>query len=269
MAKSTDPSGATTSLSTWRFWDQHVQNDMAGGNFINAATVLVAAGPPRLADAGTKSGLTSAVTGAEVNLDTKGGKDLAFPIGVVENFGMQQNRTVQKLFEIGSKRAYHIPGRTVGSVSLGRILFWGPSLLRVMYAYYPTVQMKGSKDLDGATGSMGASGLGKRTPLIKDPAGYGGRPEVAATAEPENSDFFINLGSDLFDHPLGLMVYLRDAEDEPYGAFYLEDVYVQAHSFNINASSVLVAEGVSCQYDRLVPINIKSAVASDSSRYPR
>jgi len=136
--------------------------------------------------------------------------------------------------------------------------------MRVMYAYYPTAKMKGSNKLDSVERELGTNS--SRTPSIKDPAGYGGRPEEITTVEPENSDFFINLGSDLFDHPLGLMIYLRDAEDEPYGAFYLEDVYIQAHSFNINASSVLVAEGVSCQYDRTVPINIKSAVSAGSPR---
>ena len=150
MAKEA-PSGPTTSLSTWRFWDQHVQNDMPGGNFINAATVLIAAGPPRLADTGLKE---------EVNLDSggQGGSNLAYPIGVVENFGMQQNRMVQKLFEIGSKRAYHIPGRTVGTVSLGRILFWGPSLMRVMYAYYPSAKMKGANDLDNVSADLDKNG---------------------------------------------------------------------------------------------------------------
>jgi len=95
---------ASTTLSNWRFWDQHVQNDMPGGNFINAATVLVAAGPPRLSDTG------KTITSDEgLNLSTADGPDvnsspnMAYPIGVIENFGMQQNRVVQELFESGSK----------------------------------------------------------------------------------------------------------------------------------------------------------------------
>jgi hypothetical protein len=250
---------ATTDLSNWRFWDQHVQNDMPGGNFINAATVLVAAGPPRLSQTGTAA--ATDVT-ADINLDQT--TNIAFPIGVIENFGLNQNRMIQKLFEIGSKRAYHIPGRTVGTVTLGRILYWGPSLMRVMYAYYPHTKILGANGLDKVERELGTNG--RNTPQILDTPGYGSDDEKVETVEPENSDFFINLASDLFDHPLGLMVYLRDAENEPYGAFYLEDTYIQAHSFNINASSVLVAEGVSCQYDRLVPVNIRSAVENSSAR---
>jgi hypothetical protein len=254
---------ATTSLSNWRFWDQHVQSDMPGGNFVNAASTLLAAGPPRLSQA------TGGTDGTEdAGMQNLTARNLAFPIGVVENFALNQNRMIQKLFEIGSKRAYHIPGRTVGNISLGRVLYWGPSLMRTMYAYYPVVKINNG----GASGAnkldqTELTGNDRITPNIKDIPGYGASAENTATVEPENSDFFINLASDLFDHPLGLMVYLRDAEDEPYGAFYLEDCYIQAHSFNINASSVLIAEGVSCQYDRLVPINIKSAVmSSDSTR---
>jgi len=226
---------STTSLGTWNWSENHVQNDLQGGEFVNAATTLIAAGPPRLNDTARIGG----ITGTE-------GKNVAFPIGVIENFGLNQNKMVQKMFEIGSKRAYHIPGRTVGAITLGRILYWGPSLMRVLYAYYPPANTKGGNIIDNV--NPGSSD----TPEVFDTPGYGPK----TTTPNLNADFFINLASDLFDHPLGLMVYLRDAQNEAYGAFYLEDCYLQGHSFNINASSILVAEGVSAQYDRLVPINI-------------
>jgi len=232
----------TKSLSDWQFWQNHVQADLEGGQFVNAATTLIAAGPPRLSDA-SKGASASAAFGA--------GNDIAFPIGIVENFGLNQNKMIQKMFEIGSKRAYHIPGRTVGALTLGRILYFGPSLMRVMYAYYP-------RDKFGTDGIYTLANIAGPDPAniarIKDVPGYGRNPDQ--TQPVQNTDFFINLASDLFDHPLGLLVYLRDAANKAYGAFYLEDTYLQAHSFNVNASSILVAEGVSAQYDRLVPINI-------------
>ena len=237
---------ATTSLSHWDWTNNHVQADLQGGQFVNAATTLIAAGPPRLSP-GTP-------------LPQDAGKNVAFPIGIIENFGLNQNKMIQKMFEIGSKRAYHIPGRTVGAITLGRILYWGPSLMRVMYAYYPvagsnqTGMAPFGNPLDNV--QPGSSAV----PKIIDPPGYGKRNSGAVggvnSPNAQNSDFFINLASDLFDHPLGLMIYMRDAQNDAYGAFYLEDCYLQAHSFNINASSILIAEGVSAQYDRLVPINI-------------
>jgi len=222
---------STTSLSNWNWWQNHVQTDLQGGEFVNAATTLIAAGPPSLAGKSTDTELAN----------------LAFPIGIVENFGLNQNKMIQKMFEIGSKRAYHIPGRTVGAITLGRILYWGPSLLRVLYAYYPPSEAGSGTHAVDSVGTNGA-----KTPKVNDPAGFGSTPG----GQTGNTDFYINLASDLFDHPLGLMVYLRDAQNDAYGAFYLEDTYLQAHSFNINASSILIAEGVSAQYDRLVPINV-------------
>ena len=242
---------ATTSLANWKFHENHVQSELQGGQFISAATILIAAGPPRLADA---------ATAAPVNRSSQA--EIAFPIGVVENFGMSQNRQLQRMFEIGSKRSYFIPGRTIGSLSLGRVLFFGPSLLRVMYAYYPTNKFGISSNVaNPLSDGISTKDLGNRTPQVLDKPGFGATQNDRAL----NADFWVNLASDLFDHPTGLLVYLRDAQNEAYGAFYLEDVNLQAHQFNVNASSVLVAEGTSAQYDKLIPVNIaRPAVASPS-----
>ena len=250
---------ATTSLANWKFFDQHVQSELQGGQFVSAATILVAAGPPRLDDVARTQGNT-------LNVPPPSGTDsageIAFPIGIVENFGLSQNRQLQRMFEIGSKRSYFVPGRTIGSLSLGRVLFFGPSLLRVLYAYYPIdkITARLPNNVAHKLGNLRTQeqGLGGRTPIVLDEPGFGrgflsdGTPLPAS----DNADFWMNLASDLFDHPTGLMIYLRDAQNDSYGAFYLEDVNLQAHQFNVNASSVLVAEGVSAQYDKLVPINI-------------
>ena len=239
---------STTRLSNWRYWDQHVQSEVEGGQYINASTIMIAAGPPRLSDA-TKGDIASA-------------NDIAYPIGILENIGIAQNRGLQRMFEIGSRRSYFIPGRTVGSVSLGRVLYYGPSLLRVLMAYYPHSKIKGANSIGGENENS-AFGReldgGARTPQILENPGYGGGKGA------NNRDFFINLASDLFDHSLGLLVYIRDSNDDSYGAFYMEDVHISSHSININASSVLVAESVTAQYDRIVPINVNNVKTDRSS----
>jgi hypothetical protein len=243
---------APTSIANWKFFQNHVQSELQGGQFVSAATILIAAGPPRLRDA---AGAVAADGGANKS-------EIAFPIGVIENFGMSQNRQLQRMFEIGSKRSYFVPGRTIGSVSLGRVLFFGPSLLRVLYAYYPTslLKFKGGPDVAHPLNSrLAEKDLKTRTPVVQDRPGFG-RP----VADPSlNADFWINLASDLFDHPFGLLCFLRDAQNDAYGAFYLEDTNIQAHQLNVNASSVLVAEGTSAQYDKVVPINIGSLPLTD------
>jgi hypothetical protein len=54
---------------------------------------------------------------------------------VLENVGLSQSKQLQRLFEIGSSRSYFIPGRVIGSITLGRVLYHGPSLLKVLYAH--------------------------------------------------------------------------------------------------------------------------------------
>lgn len=234
---------ATTSLNEWKFFDRHVSSELQGGQFISAATILIAAGPPLLSDFARGTGAKGPPS------------EIAFPIGIIENFGLSQNRQLQRMFEIGSKRSYFIPGRTIGSLSLGRVLFFGPSLLRVLYAYYPIAKVNASEGSQVAH-KLGTQGverdLKRRTPKILDEPGFGSQD----VGPGENADLWMNLASDLFDHPFGLLVYLRDAQNDSYGGFYLEDTNLQAHQFNVNASSVLVAEGTSCQYDKLVPVNI-------------
>lgn len=235
----TDNPQATTSLNNWKFFDRHVSSELQGGQFVSAATILIAAGPPLISDFARGSGTAS---------------EVAFPIGIVENFGLSQNRQLQRMFEIGSKRSYFVPGRTIGSLSLGRVLFFGPSLLRVLYAYYPLDKLNNASANVASklgTGTVERT-LGTRTPDVLDIPGFGSQDVV----DGQNADFWMNLASDLFDHPFGLLVYVRDAQNDAYGGFYLEDANLQANQFNVNASSVLVAEGISAQYDKLIPINI-------------
>src|SRR5579862_8328317 len=110
---------ATTSYSNWDFYNYHIQEDLIGGQFVSAESTLVAAGPPQAsqtADGGTTGGI--------------------YPIGLLESVGLQQSKQLQRIFEIGSTRSYFIPGRVIGSLSIGRTFYYGPSLLRVLYAYY-------------------------------------------------------------------------------------------------------------------------------------
>ena len=218
------------SLDTWDFNNFHVQVDIKSGEFISAFSVLLAAGPPRLRD-------TSAIELAGKPV-ADGQSITAVPIGVVENFSMSQNRQLQRLFEIGSKRSYFIPGRNVSSLQLSRTLFHGPSLLRALYAYAPAAKLGGRavQILSGAAGEATPD-----FPDIRNSAGV--------------ADYFINLDSDLFDQPFGLYVLLRDSKNRAYGATYLEDCHLQAHQFSINSSSILVAEAINAQFDQAIPVD--------------
>src|SRR5688572_4005844 len=113
-------------LSEWRPYERFVQGGLVDGQFLSAAFTLIAAGPPRLANIGG-SAAAAAVGGT---------RDWALPIGVVQNVALAHNKGFSRFWELGSERSYFIAGRTQGQVQLSRVLYHGPSLLRMLYAYY-------------------------------------------------------------------------------------------------------------------------------------
>ena len=223
----------TTSLANWDRHNRHVQHELDGGEFLNAASTLIAAGPPQLRQTNARG---SVVTFGQVN-------DIAYPVGVVESIGLAQNRQLQRLFEIGSKRSYFVNGRNIGQINLARTMFHGPSLMRAVYAYYPASKLN-VLGLNVANLKPGEDPFSQEAPDIKSAPGY--------------ADFFINLDSDLFDQPFGLLFMLIDAEEDRYGAFYIENAYINGHQFSISATSTLIGEAISIQYDRLIPVNVQA-----------
>jgi len=242
---------ATTSLNNWDFHNFHVQTELLGGEFISAETTLVAAGPPRLSDV---TGGNAQLQGA---LDTPDEGDMVFPIGVLENVGVSQSKQLQRIFEIGSSRSYFIPGRVVGSLTIGRIMYHGPSLLKVLYAHYKQTQGP-LRFLNEAAAVINKNGVDMPNPnktLLSLPALQQELHRVRFN--PGYDDLWLNLASDIFNQPTGMCLYFRNQNDTTVGAVYLEECYIQGHQMSISSGSVLVMEGASLQFDRVVPIRME------------
>lgn len=222
-------------LARWNFRTQHVQRELEPQDFINASTVLIAAGPPRIVSPGELLGVTSPS-------DQRLSATYLFPIGVVENFTLVSNRQLQILFEIGSKRQFYIPGRVVPQISLARTLFNGPNILRALYAYYPTDQLPATQRQVQLTQFSPNSTAAVATCPVAEVPGY--------------VDFWMNLNSDVFDRPFGLLMILKNDCNHPYGSIYLENAFINNHQMTVNASSTLVAEGTTIQFERMVPVDV-------------
>lgn len=219
-------------LSQWAPYDDYVQGGMVDGRFMNAAYTMIAAGPPRLANIGGPSFLAASLAAGGTTQD-----QIAFPIGVVQNFSLGHNMSLSRIFEIGSVRSYFIPGRTVGQLGLSRIMYHGPSLLRVLYAYYqdlvpPTLVPAVFTNLGSATVANPHD--------VVIPPGY--------------ENIFLNLMSDLFTQPIGLLVMFKDSNEDTMGAGYLESCYVPNHSLATDAMGTIIQETASIQFERLLPI---------------
>lgn len=217
-------------LSEWEPYNRYVQGGLVDGQFLSGAFTLVAAGPPRLANIGGAAAASAAAT--------KG--DWALPIGVVQNMSLGHNKAFARFWELGSERSYFIAGRTQGQLQLSRIMYHGPSLLRMLYAYY--------QDLVPPT----------IVPFVFPNVGPStvANPHDVKTA-PGYENLFMNLASDLFSQPCGILLYFRDSNEDTVGAIYLEACYVPSHQIATDAGGVVIQESASMQFERAVPVAVK------------
>lgn len=204
---------------------------LVDGQYVSGGFIGLFAGPPRLATVGGAVTAGIAVTKPAV------AAQLVYPIGITQNFNLSQNSQIARIFELGSDRSYFIPGRVVGQIGLGRVLYHGPSLLRVLYAYYQ--DLIPSTVVESLFPNLGAATMPNPHDVVV-PAGY--------------ENFYINLASDLFSQPFGLLAVMRDSNQDTYGAVYAEACYVPNHSFSVDSQGVVIQENVGIQYELLVPI---------------
>lgn len=237
-----------SSFVNWQWQSENVQSEVVNGEYISAESAILLAGPSRLSMLSSDGGI-----------DTT---NSLIPIGVVQGFGISQNRQVQKIFEIGSKRAYFVPGRLFANFTIARIFLSGPSLMRLLYGVAPadrvedyTSGLNTDPDSSGATVSTPPEYAALFSQKIVNAPGYGG-----STDETENRDLWINLASELFNVPFGMCLILKDTRDRPYGAVYLEDCYIETHNMNVDSGSVIIAENLSGQFDRIAPVQLSTPI---------
>jgi hypothetical protein len=220
--------GAPTLTPTkWEPYNRYVQTGMVDGNYASGAFTLISAGPPRLGNA-------SALAGA-----------LTWPIGMVQNFTLSHNSQFNRIFEIGSERSYFVRGRSTGQMSLGRVLYHGPSILRALYASFSDYNVMDGVGVPhvgfpGDAGMLTASALHPNKHNVKINPGY--------------ENLYLNLASDMFSNPIGLMIKTMDSNEQTIGVVYAEGCYIPNHSFSTDSQGLLIQEQVSIQFERLVPV---------------
>jgi len=238
--------GSNSRFSEWNQFDKHVQPGLTDGQFLNASSILVCAGPPFLDSSGFSPSDGEGSTG------TSG--DTVFPIGLLSNFGLQQRLSIIPIPEIGSYRKYSVTGPSDGSFSASRILYHGPSVLRAMYAYY-SAQDPSGEIID---------------PLVGDASANLNRfPKNKINDSPGKENFYMNLASDLFTQPVGLLLYFQDVNKESYGAVYLEQVQVASHAISASPGQQVLSENINCMFSRVRPVKLANTIplmsrASDS-----
>lgn len=223
-------------FSDWAPYTNYVQAGIVDGQYVNAGHTLLAAGPPRIANIGGAAAFAAAISGKG-----QAANQVVYPMGLIQNFGLSHNRQFSRIFEIGSERSYFISGRTVGQLNLGRLYYHGASMLRILYAYY--------QDLIPPTlvtpmfPNAGAAAMANPHDVVI-PAGY--------------ENIYLNLASDLFAQPVGIMFYIRDVNQDSLGALYFEACYVPQHGLQTDSQGVLIQEQAGIQFERAVPVAISA-----------
>lgn len=221
----------------WNFFNRNVQSGLTEGQFINMGSVLLCAGPPALGVGGVGQVF-------EQNGDVAVG-DVVFPMGLISSWAVNQQLPVIPIPEAGSYKRYTITGPSDGSLALGRTLYHGPSLLRVLYAYFrananPNIQ------IDPLIDDQAANLLRNPHNFINDTPGY--------------ENFWANLASSILSQPVGVLIYIQDVNRESYGAVYLEQFQVATHGFASGPGQLVVNEQVQGSFARCRPVKLANPI---------
>ncbi len=177
---------------------------------------------------------TVGLFGTPIPKYTQDAVDMAMAIGLIQSTNMSQGRQMIQISEIGSKGRYTMStGRVAGSMTIQRVLYNGPNLLKILYGNI-------ADDMPPATN-------------VRDVAGYG--------------KWLMNLGSTLFDRPLGLIMVFRDQGNTPVSAQFLVNAHIVSHGIGMNPDSPMIGEGVNISFDDVWPLQT-GGQPDDIQAYP-
>lgn len=212
-------------------------NTISINDIIESGTVLIAAGPADLDKGiGTARNADGSISNDGIRI---------VPIGLIETAQISMNKPLSRIFEIGSQLSYIIPGRTIGGISISRVFFDGPSLLKAIYM--------------GEVKADFADDKKKWAKFQSSPASEDAYQEFAHLG---SGNIAMNLASSFFDQPVGLAFLFRDQQDNSVGQIYFEGCRVSTYNIGISAQMNVLTEAISMEFIRCRPI-----VTAASSAY--
>lgn len=151
------------------------------------------------------------------------------PIGLTDGINYSSDAQLARLYEIGSNRAFFTRGKTISAISFSKMLADQQNILRALTlnAYRPVMNVDGTK---------------------------------APGADSPNPDIMMNLDSEYFAVPFGLLLVFKTrggsvGTGKILSALYLENCMFAGYNFNITATAPVIVEGISIQFDRPVPVS--------------
>lgn len=212
------------------------------GSHLSSAYLTMSFGPPKLI--------------VDSGVGIKG-----ITVGLVQDLSVFQQRQVARFMEIGNKEQWLVTSKTRNSLQLRRVLYDGPTLLK--YVAYALMdggddpwKMRGTESI-GADHDLTQGASNVKYEMLMERLGY---PEdkYPSAESPGVGDFWINLASELFSHPIGILLSLKQklptGKLSTYGAVYLENCLISSHIFQVMAENRFLSEAVSIEFTNAIPI---------------
>lgn len=205
-------------LTDWKYATQHVYSDVTGDQFVSAERTLLLVGPPSLSQLGNND--------TDFSTDDMGNSAQLYPIAVRGSYQFGNSKNNLRIFEVGAMKAYIMPTKVIGTLTLNSTLVHGPSLLKALRAHY-------YNNTNGLADDLVT--------------------ELNAT----RSSYLLGTLNDLLSTmPVGLAVLMRDSKGTTYGGMYFEDVQVSASMIMSDASSVVIQENITADFGAAVPLTL-------------
>jgi hypothetical protein len=208
--------GITRSIGpTWKMQDNYVERIMDNAAYTAAHPddTLVMAGPPRV------PGVRGSTTPQN---QSKALQDQLLAIGHLQTVQFQQQKPTQPVMAIGSGRSFFVSGKAQGQANLGRLFVNGRNLLRILQHNARRNDMPVEKMDDRA-------------------------------ANRYQSQFYVNLDSELYLVPMGLGVIFRDKIHDLLGGFYVELTMITSYAIAFSAGQNMILEQSNLVFDRMLP----------------
>lgn len=223
--------GSGDGTSDWNWRESFVQLDenmATPGLFIASESTLIAFGPAK----------------ATAAFDV-------VKVGLTPNISISQQIPQQRLPEIGSVRVHILNGVPVGGGSMSRLVYNGPSLMR--YAYGNLYDDEGNPTalaLQGMATGVGpaqdfTTNLFKRIML---------KPDKIMQAN-KTTPLWLSAWDTRLKMPFGICMYFQDVAGNAVGGVYAEGAKINSHNMSQSAGQLIMVEGISFAFDRLVPVN--------------
>ena len=218
--------------ANWNWNENFVQEDenlSTGANFIAAESTLIAAG------------FAKATPSMQV-----------VKIGLCPSIQVSQQIPQQRLYEIGSQRCHILNGIPQGGLSINRLIYNGPSLVRSLYGL--TIDASNNITTGAMNGTTTANNAAQAAIAAQWSAMNGAAKIDSVISGHQDTNLWLSMWDTRFRMPFGLAVFMQDIKGNSVGGLYFEGCKVGNHQFSQSAGQMIMMEGLSIMFDRSVPI---------------